>query len=136
MGEHEHHRSRWKFRVWKDVACPGDRSESKSTMGCDFIDGMGGISDISRIGTKLHGQDSFYKPLTPEQSRKAFQNEFDFDAPAAIDFDVLVEKLRDIKAGYRILHFQIEYSSSWLIENALKSQSIPSGNTPEKRKQV
>lgn len=136
MGEHEHHRSRWKFRVWKDVACPGDRGESKSTMGCDSIDGMGEFSDISRIGTKLHGQDSFYKPLTREQSRKAFQNDFDFDAPAAIDFDVLVEKLRDIKAGYKTLQSQIGHSSSWLIENAPKSQSIPSQNTPEKRKQV
>ncbi|QDS73536.1 hypothetical protein FKW77_009642 [Venturia effusa] len=45
--------------------------------------------------------DSFYKPLTLEQSQKAFRNEFDFDAPAAIDFDVLVKKLQDIKAGKR-----------------------------------
>jgi len=37
--------------------------------------------------------------LTAEQSRKAFQNEFDFDAPDAIDFDLLVEKLKDIKQG-------------------------------------
>jgi uridine kinase len=47
-------------------------------------------------------QDSFYKPLTPEQSQRAFKNEFDFDAPEAIDFDILVEKLRDIKAGYEL----------------------------------
>lgn len=44
-------------------------------------------------------QDSFYKPLTPEQSQAAFNNEFDFDSPEAIDFDVLVERLKDIKAG-------------------------------------
>lgn len=44
--------------------------------------------------------DSFYKPLTSEQSAAAFRNEYDFDAPAAIDFDVLVDRLRDIKAGY------------------------------------
>ncbi|KAF1965344.1 uridine-cytidine kinase-like protein-like 1 [Bimuria novae-zelandiae CBS 107.79] len=43
--------------------------------------------------------DSFYKPLTPEQSKAAFRNEYDFDSPEAIDFDVLVEKLRDIKNG-------------------------------------
>lgn len=41
----------------------------------------------------------FYKPLTPEQSVKAFKNEYDFDAPHAIDFDILVEKLRDLKSG-------------------------------------
>ncbi|KAJ4296891.1 Uridine kinase [Kalmusia sp. IMI 367209] len=43
--------------------------------------------------------DSFYKPLTPEQSAKAFRNEYDFDSPEAIDFDILVDKLRDIKNG-------------------------------------
>jgi uridine kinase len=31
----------------------------------------------------------------------AFANEHDFDSPDAIDFDVLVEKLRDLKAGKR-----------------------------------
>lgn len=47
-------------------------------------------------------QDSFYKPLTPEQSQAAFRNEFDFDAPEAIDFDILVDRLKDIKKGYAI----------------------------------
>lgn len=46
-------------------------------------------------------QDSFYKPLTPAESKQAFRNEYDFDAPSAIDFDVLVEKLRDLKQGRR-----------------------------------
>ena len=44
-------------------------------------------------------QDSFYKPLTPEQSVKAFLNEYDFDSPEAIDFDALVQSLTDLKAG-------------------------------------
>ncbi|KAK0637111.1 uridine kinase family-domain-containing protein [Bombardia bombarda] len=45
--------------------------------------------------------DSFYKSLDPEASRKAFRNEYDFDSPEAIDFDVLVDRLRDLKAGKR-----------------------------------
>lgn len=44
-------------------------------------------------------KDSFYKPLTPEQSAQAFKNEFDFDSPKAIDFDLLVERLQDLKHG-------------------------------------
>jgi uridine kinase len=44
-------------------------------------------------------QDSFYKPLTPEESAAAFRNEYDFDSPEAIDFDILVERLKDIKNG-------------------------------------
>ncbi|KAF2129593.1 uridine-cytidine kinase-like protein-like 1 [Dothidotthia symphoricarpi CBS 119687] len=43
--------------------------------------------------------DSFYKSLTPEQSAAAFRNEHDFDSPEAIDFDILVERLQDIKNG-------------------------------------
>lgn len=45
-------------------------------------------------------QDSFYKSLDAESSKKAFANEYDFDAPDAIDFDALVNLLRDLKAGY------------------------------------
>ena len=33
----------------------------------------------------------------------AFRNEFDFDSPDAIDFDILVEKLTDLKHGYKAL---------------------------------
>jgi uridine kinase len=43
--------------------------------------------------------DSFYKSLTPEQHVKAHANEFDFDCPDAIDFDALVQTLRDLKQG-------------------------------------
>lgn len=45
-------------------------------------------------------QDSYYKPLTSEESIKAFKNEFDFDHADAIDFDRLVNDLRDIKEGW------------------------------------
>ena len=44
-------------------------------------------------------QDSFYKVLTPEQHALAQKNEFDFDAPSSIDFDILIERLKDLKAG-------------------------------------
>ena len=44
-------------------------------------------------------KDSFYKTLDEEGSRRAFSNEYDFDSPDAIDFDLLVARLRDLKAG-------------------------------------
>lgn len=50
-------------------------------------------------------QDSFYRPLTPDQIAAAHRNEYDFDSPDAIDFDVLVERLRDIKEGYVLFFF-------------------------------
>ena len=58
------------------------------------------IQELNLPWVVIMSMDSFYKPLTQEQSEAAFRNEFDFDAPEAIDFDVLVEKLMDIKAGY------------------------------------
>lgn len=44
-------------------------------------------------------QDSYYKTLTPEQHEKAHRNEYDFDCPEALDFDALVQTLRDLKRG-------------------------------------
>ena len=44
-------------------------------------------------------KDSFYKTLTPEQNAIAHANEYDFDCPDSIDFDVLVQTLRDLKQG-------------------------------------
>lgn len=46
-----------------------------------------------------HVQDSFYKILTPEQHTLAHRNEYDLDAPAAIDFDLMVDRLKDLKQG-------------------------------------
>lgn len=57
------------------------------------------IRELSLPWVVILSMDSFYRPLTPAQSELAFRNEYDFDAPEAIDFDVLVEKLADIKAG-------------------------------------
>ena len=52
---------------------------------------------ISEVLTSL--QDSFYKSLTPEQNRLAHLNEYDLDRPESIDFDLLVEKLMELKKG-------------------------------------
>ncbi|KAL4943904.1 hypothetical protein BDV06DRAFT_210663 [Aspergillus oleicola] len=46
--------------------------------------------------------DSFYKTLTPEQHVKAHANQFDFDSPDSIDFDALVQCLRDLKKGKKV----------------------------------
>ena len=45
-------------------------------------------------------QDSFYKTLSPEEHAKAHANQYDFDCPDALDFDALVQTLKDLKQGY------------------------------------
>lgn len=57
------------------------------------------IKQLSLPWVVILSMDSFYRPLTTEQSQRAFRNEYDFDSPDAIDFDTLVDKLRDIKEG-------------------------------------
>lgn len=51
---------------------------------------------VLTVGDK---QDSFYKPLSPEQHRLAHLNQYDLDSPEAIDFDLLYGKLKDLKQG-------------------------------------
>ncbi|KAH7116028.1 uridine-cytidine kinase 2 [Dendryphion nanum] len=57
------------------------------------------VASLNLPWVVILSMDSFYKPLTPEQSKLAFSNEYDFDSPEAIDFDILVDRLREIKQG-------------------------------------
>lgn len=47
----------------------------------------------------LLSMDSFYKVLTPEQSARAFNNDYNFDHPDAFEFPLLYESLRKLKMG-------------------------------------
>ncbi|KAK2730242.1 uridine kinase [Colletotrichum kahawae] len=81
---------------WADVSIigiAGSSGSGKSTLSHAIV------RKLNLPWVVILSMDSFYNPLTPEQSKKAFANEFDFDSPEAIDFDVLVSCLRDLKAG-------------------------------------
>ncbi|KAI9883577.1 MAG: pre-rRNA-processing protein esf1 [Watsoniomyces obsoletus] len=100
---------------WHDVSIigiAGSSGSGKTSLAVEVISGldrpwvvilsMVHIRTIRRRENELDdSQDSFYKPLTPAQSAAAFRNEFDFDSPDAVDFDLLVERLQDIKQGKR-----------------------------------
>lgn len=43
--------------------------------------------------------DSFYNILSPENSKLAHENNFDFDHPSAFDFDLLYETLNKLREG-------------------------------------
>ena|SRR5579862_7753890 len=60
------------------------------------------VIDVQVPWVVLLSTDSFYKPLTPEESARAFRNEYDFDAPEAWDWDLMVEKLRLLKEGRKV----------------------------------
>ncbi|KKA17025.1 Uridine kinase [Rasamsonia emersonii CBS 393.64] len=64
------------------------------------IIGIAGSSGSGKTSVAME-IDSYYKTLTPEQHEKAHRNEYDFDCPEALDFDALVQTLRDLKRGKR-----------------------------------
>ncbi|EKD21625.1 uridine kinase [Drepanopeziza brunnea f. sp. 'multigermtubi' MB_m1] len=77
------------------IGIAGSSGSGKSTLSHAIV------SKLSLPWVVILSMDSFYKTLDEESSRKAFRNEYDFDSPDAIDFDVLVDRLRDLKAGRR-----------------------------------
>ncbi|CCE33825.1 probable uridine kinase [Claviceps purpurea 20.1] len=81
---------------WADVsiiAVAGSSGSGKSTLSQAIV------KRLNLPWVVILSMDSFYKPLTTEQSKLAFANEHDFDSPDAMDFDTLVTRLRDLKAG-------------------------------------
>ncbi|KAL8988128.1 MAG: hypothetical protein Q9177_002750 [Variospora cf. flavescens] len=59
------------------------------------------VSSLNLPWVVIMSMDAFYKILTPEQHTLAHKNEYDLDAPEAIDFDLMLERLKDIKKGRR-----------------------------------
>ncbi|KAI0854067.1 uridine kinase [Daldinia vernicosa] len=83
---------------WADlsiIGIAGSSGSGKSTLSHAIV------SELNLPWVVILSMDSYYKPLNPEASRKAFLNEYDFDSPEAIDFDALVQTLQDLKAGKR-----------------------------------
>ena len=81
---------------WADtsiISIAGSSGSGKTSLAMAIIDAL------NLPWVVIMSMDSFYKVLTPEQSRKAFRNEYDFDSPEAIDFDILVDRLRELKEG-------------------------------------
>lgn len=59
------------------------------------------IQEINTPWTVLLSLDNFYKPLTPEQSKLAFQNKWDFDSPESIDLDLCYQCVKSLKEGHK-----------------------------------
>ena len=57
------------------------------------------IQDINQPWTVLLSFDNFYQPLTLEESKLAFANNYDFDCPDSLDFELLVETIGNLKKG-------------------------------------
>ncbi|KAL8352355.1 hypothetical protein RB601_002591 [Gaeumannomyces tritici] len=125
MGRREHYRDCGQLGLGQVERVGCDCQEAEPALGCDPVHGKAASSRVpasryrseALIGSVLGSlavrilglhkpvsrqtQDSYYKTPSEEALKKAFANEYDFDAPDAIDFDALVHSLRDLKAGKR-----------------------------------
>lgn len=75
------------------IGVAGLSGSGKTTVAQQIIDA------INQPWTVLLSLDNFYKPLTPEQRQHAFNNEFDFDEPAALDLDLMYQCVKNLKEG-------------------------------------
>lgn len=57
------------------------------------------IRELNQPWTVLLSFDNFYRPLSPDQKKKAFNNEWDFDTPSSLDLDALYETVKCLKRG-------------------------------------
>ncbi|KAI9848113.1 MAG: Uridine kinase [Sclerophora amabilis] len=81
---------------WADtsiIGIAGSSGSGKTSLALEIV------SSLNRPWVLILSMDSYYKYKTPEQIEKAFRNEYDLDAPDEIDFDKLVENLRELKKG-------------------------------------
>ena len=99
MGQHKYHRNRRELWLRQDQPGLEDHSVTQSAVGHRPIYGNLRVRELG-MSALMFMKDSFYKVLTPEQSAMAFRNEFDFDSPSAVDFDILVDRLQSLKQGW------------------------------------
>lgn len=59
------------------------------------------IQELNQPWTVLLSFDNFYKPLSEEDHKKAFKNEYDFDTPSSLDLDLLYQAVCSLKEGKR-----------------------------------
>ncbi|CDR36296.1 CYFA0S01e00188g1_1 [Cyberlindnera fabianii] len=57
------------------------------------------IQEINTPWTVLLSLDNFYKPLTEEERKLAYQSKWDFDTPDSIDLDLVYECVKSLKEG-------------------------------------
>lgn len=75
------------------IGIAGNSGSGKTSISQQIIQG------INQPWTVLLSFDNFYKSLTPEQSKRAFANDYDFDTPDSLDIDAIVEVVENLKQG-------------------------------------
>ncbi|XP_064394292.1 uridine-cytidine kinase-like 1 [Halichondria panicea] len=78
------------------IGLAGGSASGKTTVACRVIE------SLKVPWVSLLSMDSFYKVLTPSQHEAAAKNEYNFDHPDSIDFELLIETLAKLKEGKHV----------------------------------
>ncbi|ODM98440.1 putative uridine-cytidine kinase [Orchesella cincta] len=99
------------------IGVAGGTASGKSTV-CQKIMEQLGQADVSVSLRKVVtiAQDSFYKQLSPDESKKAAKGQYDFDHPNALDIDLVVQTLQDVLEGRKTEVPVYDYISNSRIE--------------------
>ena len=74
------------------IGIAGGSSSGKTSVAQALLKELEGSNNIVVVS-----QDNFYKPLSPANSKLAFESNYNFDEPSAFDYDVLEQCIRDLK---------------------------------------
>lgn len=79
------------------IGVAGGTASGKTTVCKCIIDNLGDNNMNNRV--VILSQDSFYKPLTPEEKALAVKGKYNFDHPNSFDTELMLEKILEIRAG-------------------------------------
>lgn len=74
------------------VGIAGGSASGKTSVAREILKKLPNVPWVAIVS-----QDAYYKSLTPEQSRMAFQEQYDFDHPDAFDYDILKQCIKDLR---------------------------------------
>ncbi|SNX82820.1 related to uridine kinase [Melanopsichium pennsylvanicum] len=74
------------------VGIAGGSASGKTSVAREILKKLPNVPWVAIVS-----QDAYYKSLTPEQSKMAFQEQYDFDHPDAFDYDILKKCIKDLR---------------------------------------
>lgn len=74
------------------VGIAGGSASGKTSVAREILKKLPNVPWVAIVS-----QDAYYKSLSPEESKLAFQEQYDFDHPDAFDYDILKQCIKDLR---------------------------------------
>ncbi len=76
------------------VGIAGGSASGKTSVAREILQKLPNVPWVAIVS-----QDAYYKSLSPEESKMAFAEQYDFDHPNAFDYDILKQCIKDLRKG-------------------------------------